>query len=253
MRGVMSVKKRVVSFFTVLFLIACLPFAVSGGSEPPTLVYDEADVLTASQETALQERLYEVTKEQKCYVMVVTVDSLGYRTADGYAADYYRQHGFGWGSDKSGEMLLLAMSSRDYAIYTYGDGHERLHEDDLEQIEEEMLPHLSRNDYVKAFTVFADTCEEGLDDSFDLGTNLLIAVAIGAIVAFAILQGMKAQLRSVRPRREATEYVRAGSFDLRHSRDVFLYRNVTRVRRASQNSSGRRSGGGRSGGRSGKF
>lgn len=247
-------KKFLLFLLVTLTLTVSLPLATFSASEPPTLVYDEVDILNAAQEKELQERLYEITKEQKCYVIVVTVESIGEQSALDYAESYYRRNGFGYGTDKSGVMLLLAMRSRDYAIYAYGDGYERLSEDDFDRIEEEMLPYLKNNDFARGFLAFADACEEGLDDAFDLLTNLLIAVAIGAIVSVAILQGMKGQLKSVRPRREATEYVRRDSFDLRRSQDVFLYRNVTRTRRASQSSSGRGGGGGRSGGgRSGKF
>ena len=245
--------KRLLLCLLLCGMAVLLPLSVSAGSEPPTLVFDEADLLSEAEEAALQERLYEITKAQSCSVAVVTVSSVGARTPAAYAASYYRAHSIGYGKEDSGVMLLIVLSTRDYEIYTCGEGYDRLDDGDLDDIEEAILPHLKNNDFSGAFAAFADACEEGLDERFDLLGNLLVAVAIGAIVSVAVMQGMKGQLKSVRPRREAAEYVREGSFVLHRSHDRFLYRNVVRTRRASSSSSSGGRSSGRSGSRGGKF
>ena len=64
---------------------------------------------------------------------------------------------------------------------------------------------------------------------------ILICIAIGIVAAIIVTGIMKSQLKSVRPQNAAGSYVVEGSFQLTHSRDLFLYRNVTRHARPKNN------------------
>ena len=66
-------------------------------------------------------------------------------------------------------------------------------------------------------------------------TVVLICVGIGLLIGLITVLVMRAQLKSVRPQNAAMSYVIPGSFHLRHSRDIFLYRNVTRTARPKNN------------------
>ena len=70
---------------------------------------------------------------------------------------------------------------------------------------------------------------------------MVIGIVAGLIVV-AILAG---QLKSVKKQNQARDYVKAGSMRLTERSDIFLYRNVSRVKRDSgSSSSGSRSGSG---------
>ena len=81
--------------------------------------------------------------------------------------------------------------------------------------------------------------------------SILISAGISAGISLTVVGTWTNQLKSVRPKVCARDYVRAGSLNLRVQRDVFLFRNVTRIARDQGNSSGR-GGGGSIGGISGK-
>ena len=95
----------------------------------------------------------------------------------------------------------------------------------------------------------------------------LLALAALFIVAAVglVLWGLRSSMNTFRAQRNASSYIPAGSFHLTTRRDVFLYSNVSKVRRQSSSGggSGRSRGGGssvhrsssgrRHGGRSGKF
>lgn len=83
------------------------------------------------------------------------------------------------------------------------------------------------------------------------GEALLIALGIGLLVALIVTLIMKGQLRSVRFKHSASDYVRSGSLRLTQSHDLYLYRNVTRTPRPKNNSSHGPHGG--HGGRGGRF
>ena len=66
-------------------------------------------------------------------------------------------------------------------------------------------------------------------------TALLICIGIGILIGLVAVLIMRSQLKSVRPNNAAAAYVVSGSFQLRHSRDIFLYRNVHRTPRPKNN------------------
>jgi uncharacterized protein len=74
----------------------------------------------------------------------------------------------------------------------------------------------------------------GLAQTVDI-TAILICIGVGLLIGLITVLVMKGQLKSVRPKDAATEYVVAGSFQLRGSRDIFLYRHVRRTARPKNN------------------
>ena len=69
---------------------------------------------------------------------------------------------------------------------------------------------------------------------------LVIGIVAGLIVAFIL----KGQLKSVRKQDKANVYVKPGSMQLTLQNDLFLYREVSKTKKESSNSS--RSGSGSS-------
>lgn len=62
-----------------------------------------------------------------------------------------------------------------------------------------------------------------------------VGIAAGLLIAFGITFGLKRQLRPVRFQHGAASYVRSGSFGLTNSKDIFLYKTVTRTARPKNN------------------
>jgi uncharacterized protein len=261
-------------------LLTALCLAVTASAERTLpLVVDDADILTVGEENLLLAKLEALSQDLSCEIAVVTVSSLDGKHVQDYADDFYDDNGYGYGSGDDGVLLLLSMSEREWAITTYGTAMYALSDAALYYIEDQMLPALSRGDYDEGFLTFAEGCaryvrhyltpnesdkddpwisyvedpdfgdDYGYGESFDVKGTLLVAVGIGIAVAFIVVSAMKSQLTSVRSRHEANAYIRTDGLRLTASRDVFLYRNVTRIRRDTDNhGGGARSGGSRSGG-----
>lgn len=66
-------------------------------------------------------------------------------------------------------------------------------------------------------------------------TAILICIGIGLLIGLITVMVMKGQLKSVRPKNAAADYVVSGSFQLRSSRDIFLYRHVHRTAKPKNN------------------
>lgn len=86
------------------------------------------------------------------------------------------------------------------------------------------------------------------ENTFEPGTYLLIGLAVGLVVALIVTGMWKRQLKSVRPKAAAADYVVPGSLRLTDKRDKFLYSTVTKVKRQQSSSSGSSSGRSHSGG-----
>jgi len=219
---------------TILAAILFLSLTVTAYASNDLLV-DYADLLTLEEETELSKTLDRVSDEMEMDVVVLTVDSLDGETPEEFAENYYDSNGYA----DTGVLLLVSMEERDWYICTTGDIVV-----DEESLSERFVPALSEGNYLEAFQSFARNL-----DAYTMSTDVggwLIAVVVGVIVAFIVVFTMKAQLKSVRSQPAANSYIVNGSFNLTHSRDIYLFRNVTRTPKPQNNgsSSGRKHGGG---------
>lgn len=241
--------KRLFSIVFALLLAAvltCPVFAASSGD----YLADEAGLLGAGERSRLEDTLEELSEAWDLDVVVVTVDSLAGEDIQDYADDWYDYGGY----RPDGILLLVAMYDREVAISTKGKAIDIFSDSRIDRILDDVAQYLSDEEYYEAFTCYADLCGEYIqsDSEFSVGKSLLISVVIGFVVAFIATSVMKSQLKTVRAKSGATEYVTQGSMKLTQSRDLYLYSNVSRVPRPKSNSgssthtssSGSRHGGG---------
>lgn len=258
--------KKILPLVSVL-LILCLAISGLAASSAPRLV-DGADLLSSQEEQYLTNRLDEISDQYNLDVVIVTADSLNGASAQACADDFYDYNGY----RPDGILLLIDMDERQWAISTTGYGITAFTDAGLAYLEDRFIDNLSEGNYEDAFLDFSVTCEEILiqaqsGNPYDVGNlpkvpfqplkTLLICMIIGFVSALIITGIMAAQLKSVRPRGSAADYVREGSMELNQCMDLYLYRNVTRQRRQTNSSGGsstHRGSSGRShGGRSGRF
>lgn len=256
------------SFLMAMFV--CFPVmanAAEDTSEQKQRIVDEADLLTDSEEQDLKAKLDEISETQKCDVIVVTVNSLDGKMAEAYADDYYDNFGYGYGDDDSGILLLISMEDRDWHISTFGFGTTAVTDAGREYMSEQFRPALSDGEYAKAFTTYADLCNDYLTqakdgEAYDTG-NLPKEplslwwipgdLVIGGIVALLIGLYKKSKLKSVKLQATAGAYTSKDQMNLTIRNDRFINRVVTsrKIEREEKggssthtSSSGREHGGG---------
>ena len=257
--------------------ICCAANVQAAGTIPeerqlPRLV-DEAHLLDSTQAQELEAELDTVSERYSCDVAIVTQNSLGGQSAQAYADDFYDYNGYGYGEDDSGILFLLGMEERKWAITTYGAGISAFTDAGQEYITEKIVPFLSDGDYDEAFSLFTELCGDFLlqaekGETYDIG-NLPKApfslwwipgsLGIGAILGGIGVLVMKGQLKTVRAKAAADDYVQKGSLRVTDRQDYFMYRHVDRKEKPKESSSGggssthRSSSGRHHGGRSGSF
>lgn len=265
-------KKRILG--GVLIFLVCLLLVLPASAEtiPDTqllpLVVDNADLLTAGEEAELLAQLEEISQRLEFDVVVVTTNSTDGKSVQAYADDFYDYNGYGYGTNADGVLLLISMEDRDWYISTCGYGITAFTDDGIQYIGDEISGDLGDGYYADAFERFGELCDEFVQEALKGDvvtpreklpwTRIPLSLLIGAAIALIPLLSMKGKLKTVRRQAAAANYIRQDSFQLTQSRDVFLYRNVSRRARPKNNSSGgsstHSSSSGRShGGGGGKF
>ena len=241
-------------FCALLCSAAVLAGGVMVSAESEFKVYDNADILSDSEEAALEKKLSDIADTYGHDVIVYTTDSIGSKEAWEYNEDL--RYELDAGIDGSGIIYLVSMEYRDYDIYSFGNMYEEIMINSVrDDMAEELVPYLSDGDYYGAFDRYADKVKAEIIYVREYGPNeepsyaIPIGIGCGLIIGIITVLVMKHGMKTTRAEAMANNYVRQGSFKLTNSRDIFLYSQVTRTKRSSDTSS---SGGG-GGHSSGKF
>lgn len=253
-------------FLLLLALTVCAFAVISVSAHAPRLV-DDGQLLSSYEEAALTEQLDRVSQAHQLDVVIVTADTLNGKSPRAYADDYFDYNGYGLGQDRDGILLLVSMEDRDWYISTSGYGIRAFTDAGIEYIGDRIVPDLSDGEYADAFEDFIELCDEFITraktegpydihnlpkEPFNVGTSLLVALVVGAVITLIVMLILKGQLKSVKAQSAAADYIKQNSMRLTDSSEFFLYHTVSKVAKPKDNggsgthraSSGRSHGGG---------
>lgn len=261
----MKMTKRISALFCVLLLCVCAVLPVAAA---PARLTDNASLLTEEEHETVAALLDAVSARCGADIVVVTTDSLDGKTPRDFADDFFDQNGFGTGEERSGVLLMVCMSTRDWYISTSGTGMTAVTAAGREYIAKQFLGDLGGGFYADAFTTFANECDDlferaaqgdpyddadadtvtdgSSDDDDDdfvfdgtaVAINLLIALVIAFVIALIVTGVMRAKLKTVRRQAAADSYVKAGSLNITESSDLFLYSHLDRRERPKDDDHG---------------
>ncbi|MBO5375122.1 MAG: TPM domain-containing protein [Clostridia bacterium] len=246
----------------MIFVLATLSvLAITAFATSRPLLVDEEDIFTFEEEESLESLLGEISQKHRCELVVVTTATYGNKSARAFAESFYDNNGYGYGNDGTGVLLLISESNREYYICLTGEANDAFSRTRFNALENEILPELKQNDFYGAAFDFARKSDEilikyesekgSLDwQGFWVGVVISIIVAIVAGAITIVI--MRRAMNNARPQKNATMYVKNGSFNLTVSRDMYLYSTIRRVAKPKSSSSGR-SGGRSHGGGGGRF
>ena len=233
-------KRKLLSMLFVVVL--CLSLAVSAFAVSGADIYDEADLLSSAEETQIAEKLSKIGEQFDAQIVIMTVPTSD-GSIDTFVEDVYDSMNMGYGENRDGVLLLVCMDSREYRILSNGYVGVAIDPNDIDAIGDAIVDDLSYGDYGAAFDKFADRCAYYLDGyrngfPFNAGKNLVVALIIGVVAGVIVAFILKKQLKTVRQQKQANVYIKPGSMQITASRDLFLYREVSRTQKQSSNSSG---------------
>jgi len=280
-------KQKLTCLIIAAFLLLSLALT-AGAEETIWRVIDNAGLLDAAEESAHEETIRLLREQYEMDVVILTVNSLDGKRPQEYADDYYDEHGYGCGEEKSGLLLLISMEERDWFISTCGNAIYALTDYGIQCLGEELLSGFEL-DYDAGFRMFLRALPEYFE-AFEAGTpidgyadyssdyyhgdqeevvyyeeeftpSVGLSFILGLIVAGISVLVMRMGMNTKRPKHSAADYMQKNSFHIRQRQDLFLYSKVDKVRKQENKPSGsgggssvhRSSGGRRHGGGGGKF
>lgn len=204
------------------------------------LVVDNADLLTADEESKLTTKLETIGNEHNAEVAIVTVTDLEGKTAQAYADDFYDYNGYGYGEGKDGVLVLYKPGEdgdRKLHITTHGTAIKEFSDSTIDDILYEMKDYLVAEHYYTAFDIYADRCADALKPPSVSLFWIPVCLVVGFLIALLISKGIESSLRPVKKQKNATNYVRQGSMMVTGAQDIFMYRNVSRTERQTESDS----------------
>lgn len=274
--------KRVTAVLFCFLFLFCLITPVS--AKTTAAINDEAGLLLSDEIRSLEEIAAQLKDLYDIQAAVLTVNSLNGFHAQEFADNYYDNAGY----IDDGVIFLLAMAEREWYISTSGTIIYALTDYGIQKIGEGAVSYFAEELWYDGFAyflgslpAFLDALENGspidgyADYSGDyyhgdqdevlyyeeeFSPSFAVALLCGIAVSGIVVLIMRLCMSTNRPQRCASVYIKEGSWKLTQHRDVFLYSNVTKVRKQEppQNNGGgssthRSSSGSRHGGGGGKF
>ena len=272
--------RHILSFLFVIVVAVSLSLSVFAEDQPDVErvkgyhVYDEADLLSDSQWQKLEQLADDISEKYNCGLYIVTVDDFTDYTNDydvvSAAQNIYENMDFGYGQGRDGQMLLLSMADRDYALVAYGDFANMSFTDyGKDVVADAFLDDFRGNDWYGGFTDYLNTCEYLLEESsngtpvdilvpddpydpyipyqkptlMDYVERFLIMLIPGFLVSLIICAILRSKSKTVHIAADANRYVDSG-LRLFASNDMFLHRSQSRRRLDTENRSSSFHGGG---------
>lgn len=259
-------KKKVIALIFAVILCASSVLPVMATSRGARIV-DDASLLSESELMSIAKALDEISDRQQFDVVINTTYGTNGQYIRDYADDFFDYNGYGYGSSFDGCVLVVDMSERNWWISTCGYGITALTDAGIDYIGEQIENDLSNGYYYDAFETYAELCDDFVTKAksgspYDSGNlpkegynwffGIVFSLIAGFVIALIVTLVMKSKLKSVRRQPAAKDYLVPGSMNVTVSRDMFLYRNVTKRARPKESSgssthsssSGRSHGGG---------
>lgn len=271
-------QRKLFGILTALLLLLTLTASVCASetvlllsSTGSSHVTDEAGILSAAEEAALEGRAAQLSQRYDFGLYIYTIDDYrGYTGGDIFDAGMaiYDQASLGYGAERNGLLLLLSMERRDYTLLTHGDySNYAFTQEGREAMTACFLDDFQDNDWYDGFSDYLDEAEEYLEAAekgqpytgsslprnsggrISLPLVLLLPLAVAGVVILVL----NAKMKTVAMATQATAYV-VGDLELSRSEDRFTHTTETRTRIEDKSSSGGRSrSSGSFSGTSGKF
>lgn len=225
----------------VMLSIFVLPVSAEDGVDTRSLIVDEYDHLTASEETEIIDKL-RIAEEETDIIFIVAIYDVKFIIPSGVSV--VEECGFDINLDN---IVLLIIESGDYVNYyemfTWGVADTVVTDSAVDSILDDNGVHknLKGGDFAPGILAFID---KTVDSIKSYRTGLIIGIIVFALVAAGVSVGSviyvyKKKLKS--PSYPVSDYA---DLNLTEHTDIFLGKTVTRTKISSSSSGGGRSGGG---------
>lgn len=241
-------------------------------------IYDNADLLTDSEETQLEESFGTLSASAGVDIKFLTVNGTDGKTQKTYLEDFVDEKCDAGDFSEDVVIMMIDMGERQITIQGYGTCEFYINNDRIEYMLDDVYAYVSDGDYFGAADTFAVEAEyymhedKGVADGYEPGQDygesyagpsnyyghdntarthvimLVVSLAIAAIIVAVMASNSGGKITT-----DSATYRSPGSRGITGRHDTYIRTTTTRTKRASSTSGGGRSSGGggiSSGGRS---
>lgn len=271
-----TVKKLSFIALIFLFLFPMLTgHALAAGNQK---INDFAELLTSEQVEQLERLANSYSEETEVDIVVLTTSQTNGKSIEQFMGDFYDEIGLGY-DQRHGNTVILTLDMNEREVYVAGfyKGEHYINNERADFIRQEITPYLSEGDFYGAFKNYIELTRHYLGIEpvvtsepiqnqpinneqarvitntpnqenifFELWFQLLISGGVGAIAV-----GIMGYHSSGRKTTNSRTYLDESRSAVTASRDTFIRKTVTKVKRPTNNnnnSSGGFGGGGFTGG-----
>ena len=259
--------KRIISVLIALYLLVFMMGGISVFADAGSYVFDEADLLSDTEEAELETLAADITAEYPINIYVVTVDDfrdISYSSIQDAAEQFYDSRSLGYGDGRDGMLLMLSMDDRDYWLIAKGDyATTNLTDYGRIKLSEQFLDDFRHDDWQGGFEDYYRVTkaylkeakenrpvdnypEEPADPKKVRSWGAVISLVLGYPISALFCGGMKSKMHSVKAASSANQYLNAGSVNFSDRSEVFTHTTQVRtpIPRQSRDDSGGSSFGG---------
>lgn len=223
-------------------------------------IFDEADILTETEEYSLQKYMDKVSKEKQVDIVIVTTNDAEGKYPREYAENFYKTHDFGYeDSDGTGLLYLISLDksvtgNRELWMTTAKEAKDYFSESRIDSVldniyntltaDEELNYYGSCNEFIKGIEKYMNVSESVPVFLTKWYSKLGIALVITLIIFFILIFNFGGKKTTT-----AETYLDVNSIKRNIKEDTYMYTNTTKTKiEKSSSSSGSSSGGSSSGG-----
>ena len=217
---------------------------------------DQGGFLDAEQQRLLTRTLESYSHVGSlCDIVVLTVPDLAGRTAKDYTESLYAGGAYLHGNDQDKIVMVVDRAASKCYCVTGGSASRYFSDEDLSNMEQSVASSLSSGDTLGAFTGFAETAYGRIRSFFESqyqnigvvsqrspqlfsGLRAFVSALVGLVSGLITTGGLKKQLKSVQQQTAAADYMVRDKMRMTDEQDLFLYSNVAKTVRVSENRTG---------------
>jgi len=237
------------AYYLVMDSIFSSRFGIYTVETPYHYVNDLAQVLSDSEEKALNDKLTAIVEKNNMDIVVLTTKGVSKNMRMTTADDYYDYNGY----SNNGLILLVninqdnSYSTNNSWISTCGKAIDIINDSVIDNIGNTLTPLLLNGEYYEAFDTYGDMVSNQIFFDSIIGYIVVagISILLGLIVATLRNVSLKKELISVEQAKEANNYMVNGSLNITRSYDNLLYTtmHVTEIKQPKGGGTHRSSGG----------
>ncbi len=232
----------------VLIVVALSLFSsLSVSAYTDQYVFDYTDSLSYSELQELEDIAGQIEYEFDCCIMICITDE---NASDGYAKEIYDTYS----DNKNGVVMVHDIDENTYYFYVTDAAKSYFGTNELAKLQDTYDSNDSyfggTEDYyeVAEYALYSNTSVNLPDNEiYATGDGLvartensakviIVSIVLGMAAGFIIIFAIASKNKSVRMQKNATVYVRPGSFIIKDSYDNFLYKKLDKTPKPKENS-----------------